>query len=298
MSLRAPLPSPDNRTVFAIGDQRQGELVRYDTSRAEFAPFLGGISAEGVSFSGDGQWVAFVRYPEGDLWRSRIDGSDRRQLTFTPFAAVMPSWSPDGRTLAFTGREEVDRHWQIYLVSVDGANPQPVTAEGHDQFLGSWSPDGSFLAVGGIATDATTSVRLIELASRKVTTLPESAGYVAPTFSPDGKHVYAGAINPKRLMDFDLGMGRWSEIFRGTFKYWAFSHDFRFLYFDRGLGGNPGIYRVPMAGGGIEKVASLEHVRRTMGLWGPWFDLGPDDSPILLRNISSQQIYALALTRR
>ena len=64
-------------------------------------PFLGGISAEFLDFSKDGQWVAYVSYPEGTLWRSKADGSERLQLTFGPDSAIMPRWSPDGKAIIF-----------------------------------------------------------------------------------------------------------------------------------------------------------------------------------------------------
>jgi hypothetical protein len=33
-----------------------------------------------VSFSRDGRWVAYVTYPEGELWRSKLDGSQKLKL--------------------------------------------------------------------------------------------------------------------------------------------------------------------------------------------------------------------------
>src|SRR5713226_5786288 len=38
-----------------------------------FRVSLGGISARSVSFSRDGKWVSYFSYPDGDLWRCRID---------------------------------------------------------------------------------------------------------------------------------------------------------------------------------------------------------------------------------
>jgi eukaryotic-like serine/threonine-protein kinase len=69
--------------------------VRYDPESKQFVPYLSGISAEGVSFSKDGQWVAYTSYPEGTLWPSKVDGSDRLQLTSAPMQAFLPRWSPE-----------------------------------------------------------------------------------------------------------------------------------------------------------------------------------------------------------
>ena len=79
-----PIISPDGKQLFAIGEQHQGELSVYDRKSEKFVPYLGGISVCFVDFSRDGQWMAYVSYPEGALWRSKIDGSEKRQLTRPP----------------------------------------------------------------------------------------------------------------------------------------------------------------------------------------------------------------------
>ncbi len=65
--LSSPLPSKDGKKIFMVGQAYRGELMRYDAKSAQFAPFLGGISAEYVAFSKDGQWVTYVSYREGTL---------------------------------------------------------------------------------------------------------------------------------------------------------------------------------------------------------------------------------------
>ena len=65
--------------------QLRGELVRYDSASHQFTPYLSGMSAMGVNFSRDGKWVTYVAYPEGTLWRSKVDGSERLQLTSRRF---------------------------------------------------------------------------------------------------------------------------------------------------------------------------------------------------------------------
>ena len=96
-----PIPSKDGRKLFAVAGLVRGELVRYDGKSKAIEPFLSGISAQDVAFSKDGQWVAYVSFPEGTLWRSKADGSDRLQVSFPPLCAMLPHWSPDGKQIVF-----------------------------------------------------------------------------------------------------------------------------------------------------------------------------------------------------
>src|SRR5271165_3933833 len=81
LALFSPLPSKDSKKLFVVGRRPRGELVRFESQAERFTPFLSGISAEHVSHSQDGMWVVYVTFPEGALWRSKIDGSQRLQLS-------------------------------------------------------------------------------------------------------------------------------------------------------------------------------------------------------------------------
>ena len=101
LSLSSPFPSKDGKKLFMIGQTYRGELMRYDSKASQFSSFLGGISAEYVAFSKDGQWVSYVSYREGTLWRSKLDGSERLRLTYPPMYPLLPRWSPDGKNIIF-----------------------------------------------------------------------------------------------------------------------------------------------------------------------------------------------------
>jgi Tol biopolymer transport system component len=88
--------------LYVVGQQQRGELVRYDQQAHQWVPYLGGISADSLDFSRDGQWVAYVDFPDRALWRSKLDGSGRLKLTDGHMQVLSPTWSPDAKQIAFT----------------------------------------------------------------------------------------------------------------------------------------------------------------------------------------------------
>jgi Tol biopolymer transport system component len=137
----------DGKRLFVVGEQSRGELMRYDSASRQFVTFLSGISAEGLDFSRDGKWVAYVTFPDGVLWRSRADGSERLQLTNSPRNAALPRWSPDGKHIAFSGLTP-GKNWNIFLISADGGSPEKLTPSENSELDPNWSADGQSLVFG------------------------------------------------------------------------------------------------------------------------------------------------------
>jgi hypothetical protein len=79
--------------------------MRYNLKTHEMTSFLPGFSAAWLSFTEDGLRMAYVSFPGGTIWQSKVDGTDRHQLTFPPIGADIPRWSPDGSQIAFMGGE-------------------------------------------------------------------------------------------------------------------------------------------------------------------------------------------------
>jgi eukaryotic-like serine/threonine-protein kinase len=119
LTLASPLPGKYGKQLFVVGRTKHGTLSRYERSIGQFIPFFSGLSVEMTTFSKDGQWIAYVTYPEGALWRSRLDGSERLRLTDPPLYALNPRWSPDGKQILFWA-DRTGEPTKIYIVSADG----------------------------------------------------------------------------------------------------------------------------------------------------------------------------------
>jgi Tol biopolymer transport system component len=167
MDFDQALPGKDRHQIFVSGLQPRGELVSYDSRSQQFLPFLSGISVEEVDFSADGQWATYVNVPEGTLWRSRVDGSERLQLTYAPLYATLPRWSPDGKQIAFDATQ-YGRPWKIFLVSAQGGAPQELLSENRSELDPTWSHDGKQIAFGRQDVPEAQDIHVLDLPTHQL----------------------------------------------------------------------------------------------------------------------------------
>jgi Tol biopolymer transport system component len=293
-----PLPSSDGKRLFVLTTQVRGELVRFNPATGQPLSYLSGISAIGVNFSADAKRVTYVAYPEGTLWRSNVDGSERIQLTFPPLYVVQPRWSPDGKRIAFMGQEG-GKPWSVYVISADGGEmeqPIPGDPRGADP---SWSPDGGALLFGRDPGEeppgaGTLDLEILDLRTHAISKVPGSQELWSPRWSPDGRYILALLRDGHGLMMFDVKTQRWTEMSRIGVGYPEWSRKGDFIYF---LGIPPvpqsrGLFRLRVSNGKLERVMTLKDFRQAPG-WGDWCGLGPDDSPLLLRDAGTQDIFVL-----
>ena len=295
-----PFFSKDGKKIFATGATHAGELVRLDRKSNQFQLFLGGISADLVAFCRNGRSVAYVSYREGILWRANPDGSDRVQLTSPPLQVTSVDWSPDGSQLVFTAPSSQGRE-QAWIISAEGGTPQRLLPEDSGRETDpSWSPDGRRIvfAAGGMedGNGQSSSIRILDLASRQVTMLPGSAGMFSPHWSPDGQSIKADSQDLSTLSVFDIKSQDWSALHIGIHADASWSSDSRSLYFLRYVD-KPAILRVPVTGGEAKEVVDLKDFRFT-GTLGLWFGLDPTDAPLMLRDVSTSDVYALTLEEK
>ena len=301
MSAEAPLPSKDGKRIFFIGSLRRGEVMRYDPRTHTLGPFLPGFSAQNLNFSKDGQRMVWSSYPDGILWQSNADGSDRIQLTFAPMEAALPRWSPNGSQIAFTAHYP-GKQWQIFLIPSGGGEAEQLTSGDEGNTSPSWSPDGNSLAYsewfGSVSAASRFPIRILNLKTHQVTAVPQSQALRdGAVWSPDGRYLVAMPLDEDGLRLYDFSLHTWRQLdqakpFKVAYPTW--SPDSKCVYFNaQNILQNPE-YRICLADGKLEHIADMAAAGGlASGSFGLWTGVAPNGSILATRDISTQEIYAL-----
>ena len=294
MNHSSPCISRDGSKIFVIGAIPRAEVERYDSGSQQFSPFLAGISASGLDFSKDGKFVTYTAFPDGTLWRSRVDGNDRVQLTFPPMQVFLPRWSPDGTRIAFAGALPGQR-WKVFVIPAEGGLPQQISHGDGDEGDVGWSPDGNSLVFGAMSFDlGQPAIHILNLKTGGILTIPGSEGLYSPRWSPDGNYLAAIPVDSSKLMLYDFKTRKWAEQGALNVGYFTWSRDSKYVTFDA-LGANSELEfrRLRMSDKVIQTLVTVKGFPRATGPFGSWSGLAPDGSPLALRETGTQEIYAI-----
>jgi Tol biopolymer transport system component/DNA-binding winged helix-turn-helix (wHTH) protein len=299
LRLSAPVPSGDGKRLFVIGEEPRVELVRYDSKNRRFDPYLPGISAGPFELSPDHQWIAYVSYPDMSLWRSRGDGSDKIQLTFPPVRANGPRWSPDGSKIAYMD-VQFYRPWKISFLSSSGGAPRSIPSLDPNEVQEdpNWAPDGKSLvfAESRPSEKGPIAIFRLDLESGRFRFIPNSDGLCSPRLSPDGRFISAFNNGQTELMLFDTNTTHWYSLAKGEqFGENLWSHDGKYVYIRESSNGSPRLIRIRIKDGLLEDVLSLKDIPQLVDFFTAWIGLTPEGAPVLIRDRSVQEIYALDL---
>jgi len=284
--------SGDGKHIFVIGSKARGELVRYDERTHQFMPYLGSISALDVTYSRDGMWIAYISYPDHLLWRSRTDGSERLQLTYSPQLASEPRISPDGTRVAFSTPDST-----AYVINMNGGTAKKIA---DNASAPDWSPDGNLVVVGSatpgkaVGEQGSFESRVVDLRTGKISVVPGSENTLGPWFVTQEMLVAANQYS-SAFMLFDFKTGKWSELARNsdTFQAWAPSLDGKYLYCTT-AGADPKAQRIRISDHRVETITTLRNLRSVSDpSEGAQINVAPDGSALFAREVGTQEIYAL-----
>jgi eukaryotic-like serine/threonine-protein kinase len=284
--------SRDGDGMFVVGRLAQGSLHFYDEKEKRFLPYLGGLPAAQLVVSPDRKWMAYTDYPRGYLWRCKVDGSEKLQLTDK--FAQMPTWSPDSKWIAYSDWNE------LYRVSVDSGAPEKLTSEGFTEVLPSWSPDGKSIYFNDYPIAGHFRIRILDLETRKVSTMPGSDGYYAPMWSPDGQYL-AGIHNPpKSLAIYSVKTKRWKQlkIFEHDWGFFVWGPDSKSLYFmldpsAAAADEQTGVYRLTVPDGKWELFTKFTGMNVQLQGVQDFVSITPEGNIAAMSDTSVTQIYQM-----
>lgn len=282
----SPIVGRDGKHLYFYSNVLHTDLETLDASSGQFTALLPGLHALMPVFSRDSQWVAYIRETSHALWRSRVDGTEARELPFPGTRPTFPRWSPDGKTLAFSAQAGGSQS-NVYVIDAEGGRPQLLVPDQGGLRDADWSGDGSMLVVGvdhpaAGGNEASSALAMVGWKDRKLREIPGSEGKGLARWSPDGRWIAAVSDGNSQVYLYDVAGNRWRTLVQGKaigFPVW--SADSAYLYYQGSTEPGELLHRVNLSSGAVETVANFQKIIDTGVSRCVFIALTPDGHPII-----------------
>jgi len=139
------------------------------------------------------------------------------------------------------------------------------------------------------------AIEILDLSSKQISTIPGSENLYSPRLSPDGRHLAALSADSKKLLLYDFKTQKWTDWITepGAIGFPSWSRDGRFVYYDNTSTKAAAFLRVRVGQTRSEFLIDLKDTQRYGRDGWAWSGLGPDDSALLVRDVSTDEIYSL-----
>jgi dipeptidyl aminopeptidase/acylaminoacyl peptidase len=192
--------------------------------------------------------------------------------------------------------------WRAGTVIADGSGvftPLPDPLAEADPV---WSPTGDRIAFGATpnpdsGTEA--SIHLLNWKSLLVEAIPGSQGLHSPAWSPDGRRIAAIRADTREITLFDFVTARWTRplpSIRAGYLNWSASGH-RVFFLAGVLNKDQVVMAFDPHTGTVAPVAEFSGIRRPVFSFGDWLGLGPGDTPLALRDLSTEEILSWPINR-
>ena len=186
------------QVLFSTFSQDSSRLIAIDRD-GKNQRTIATVPGRSPRLSPDGKRVLFMAgtWTAPRLMTSALDGSDAKQLTDGSSIAWNSQWSPDGKFVAFTGREAPKSELAIFVMKADGSEQRLVTKiateEGGAQWP-VWPSNGRQLAiqVNNRQQKNLAHIWIVDVATgnaRKLAAHEQPYFDETPSWFPDGKRI-------------------------------------------------------------------------------------------------------------
>jgi Tol biopolymer transport system component/DNA-binding winged helix-turn-helix (wHTH) protein len=295
--LHVTIPTQTGSRIFAFSFRSRRELEKFDPRTMRASMLSLDTLAQEASISPDGQMVVYSNRPDGSMWRSNTDGSQRLRLTNAPLGGLSPRWSPKGEQILFTGVRN-DQPRQIYLLAADGGALRPVLPKGWEGVNADWSPDGYRIAVSmrNLKIHPHYALFTLEPTTAIWKELPDSKEFSEPRWSPDGRYIAALDSSNHHLLLFDVQKAKWSTLASGGYlEAPNWSSDGSSIYFQDQLDEQESVFRADVATQRVQLVLGFGEILRVSATHCFFSGLGRDGSIYVMLERGLTDIYALDL---
>lgn len=300
LEFQSPATGPGSSRVFFTGIDYRRETLVYSLSAHHFLALANNLgSAALIDYSRDGQWVAWLNAADNTVWRSRVDGSERLQITTSSLPIFSIRWSPDNQSIALMARA-AGKPWAIYLVAANGGNLRPVVEERLGEADPNWFAGGTKILFGRVpdmmgGEAQPKALFIVDLNTHAIEKIAGSEDLFSPRLSPDEHFIAALSLDQKRLMLFDRAQQRWSTLADGGAGDPVWSSDSRSIFFQNFLEPGEPVYRINLPAGPAQKIATLADLFNAEALDYRLMTLAPGNQPVISAESSTVNIYSLDL---
>ena len=219
----------DAQGQIAFSSHRDGnsEIYVMDADGGNLRRLTNNPTGDGnPSWSPDGKRIVFTsdrdghfmnRIPTTEIYVMDADGRNQQNLTNNLSDDSSPSWSPDGKRIAFDSNREGRFNWEIYVIDADGGNLQRITNNPDDDGwpddrYPSWSPDGKRIVFSARREEhvenkfaVTYEIYVMDVDGGNQHRLTNNRNNeLSPVWSPDGERIAFGSDRKGDWQNFDI----------------------------------------------------------------------------------------------
>lgn len=256
-----PIPAAPDRVVFQ--SNRDGDfeiyIINVDGSNLQQLTNNSNIDDKYPAVSPDGRRIAFQaksnaeRDSGWEIYVMDIDGRNQTRLTSDSNWDRLPTWSPDGRQIAFIS----DRGGQfaVYVMDANGQNVRQATNTGERDGHVSWSVNNQLAWNTGGDSSKTWRIVTSNADGRNLQQVAGNGNW-SPEWSPDGRSIVfvssriGGDTNPAIFVMNDDGSNQ-RLVADGPGEDWGarWSNDGQYIIYTASPNSTDSIYMIPVNGG-------------------------------------------------